>query len=383
VNYKVGEPFNPHRAFLGIFIPLGLLSYRGISDSAKLLYGRLCMFAGKDGLCIPSIETLSVAFGCHPNVISRWMGELVEQGFIRRLRHGPGKNASCEFLWHLALATCLRGDTDSSKMVNQPSGLERESQGLDSTEVVNQEAPLIHQEWCTDPPKVRNLDSPKVVDAYVDAYKEEEIHVQETHRRDSSSSAEPGPENVAADSTTTIAPLLEKSQNSTWTPELEQRAGVWLQQYLNVPPVRVWGVRTMSYFGKSWIVLRARMTSHSPRGISLVGVSHASGATVGSSLTPGAFPERQAQRRYGRQSDRWNAHYVRKRLEGMDDAFHNLEFEFACADSDRREETLAGLDAELSFPTAANPSQPASSRSPRPITQADVRNELVNGRHVA
>jgi len=68
---KIGEPFNPHLAFLGVFVPLGLLPFPGLSVHAKLLYGRLMMYAGRDGLCNPALETLSKQFNVSIDTISR------------------------------------------------------------------------------------------------------------------------------------------------------------------------------------------------------------------------------------------------------------------------------------------------------------------------
>ena len=57
---KYGEPFNPFGIFNGLFIP-NSIAMSDISDSAKLLLGRLNQFAGPDGQAFPSRNTLATA----------------------------------------------------------------------------------------------------------------------------------------------------------------------------------------------------------------------------------------------------------------------------------------------------------------------------------
>ena len=42
----VGQAFNPYKFFTGIFIPEQICRYKGLSTGAKLIYGRLCRYAG-------------------------------------------------------------------------------------------------------------------------------------------------------------------------------------------------------------------------------------------------------------------------------------------------------------------------------------------------
>ena len=48
VARKPGEPFNPVGLFHGIFIPEAICKYRGLPLGAKMVYGRLCRYAGRD-----------------------------------------------------------------------------------------------------------------------------------------------------------------------------------------------------------------------------------------------------------------------------------------------------------------------------------------------
>ena len=60
---KIGVPFNPYRVFQGAFAPFWLLEHRGLGAGAKLCYIRLLGFAGRDGRCYPSVETLGNSLG--------------------------------------------------------------------------------------------------------------------------------------------------------------------------------------------------------------------------------------------------------------------------------------------------------------------------------
>src|SRR5438105_2445720 len=43
---KIGERFNPQKRFCGSYVPEAIYKYRGLSPGAKLIYGRLCRYAG-------------------------------------------------------------------------------------------------------------------------------------------------------------------------------------------------------------------------------------------------------------------------------------------------------------------------------------------------
>ncbi|MGA2592350.1 MAG: helix-turn-helix domain-containing protein [Bryobacteraceae bacterium] len=58
-SFQLGEPFNPYGLFHGVFIPEAVCKYHGLSPGAKLIYGRLCRYAGKDGYVYPAVGTLA------------------------------------------------------------------------------------------------------------------------------------------------------------------------------------------------------------------------------------------------------------------------------------------------------------------------------------
>jgi hypothetical protein len=53
-SVNVGERFNPYQRFPGIFIPEPICMFRGLSPGAKLVYGRLCRYAGENGEVYPA-----------------------------------------------------------------------------------------------------------------------------------------------------------------------------------------------------------------------------------------------------------------------------------------------------------------------------------------
>ena len=69
--FQIGQPFNPWKRFNGVFIPLGLLTHPGLSDRAKLFYGRLCLYAGKDGACFAGRKTMATDMGVSVATITR------------------------------------------------------------------------------------------------------------------------------------------------------------------------------------------------------------------------------------------------------------------------------------------------------------------------
>lgn len=134
--------FNPY-GLHAIRIPLGMVSYPGLSAGAKLLYGRLSLYRGRqpDGFCRPSLETLALAMGASVDSVDRWLGELVREGFIERKRRGRAV-AECLFLPHPVLV-------DSATLRNQDSpdsaGTPNREQGPDSADL---------------PPQFRNGEAP-------------------------------------------------------------------------------------------------------------------------------------------------------------------------------------------------------------------------------
>ena len=106
---NIGERFNPHKRFRGIFVPEAICKYRGISPGAKLVYGRLCRYSGQDGKVYPAISTLADEVGISETQAREYVQELERGKFIevdRENKHyrknGTGGTNTYLFLWHAA-----------------------------------------------------------------------------------------------------------------------------------------------------------------------------------------------------------------------------------------------------------------------------------------
>jgi DNA-binding transcriptional regulator YhcF (GntR family) len=76
-----------------------------LTPGAKLLWARLAQFAGKDGKCYPSYQTLADEIGYSVKNIPNLLKELEENQFIEII-HPEGEDRllhrhnQYEFLWH-------------------------------------------------------------------------------------------------------------------------------------------------------------------------------------------------------------------------------------------------------------------------------------------
>src|ERR1017187_10208887 len=96
-----GQKFIPHRQFRsGVFLPDAVLANRRLSGGAKLLWARLARYAGVNGVCFPSCQTLGTDLGCSARQIQRYVAELVDAGFITAKQRGFNKSNTYTFIWH-------------------------------------------------------------------------------------------------------------------------------------------------------------------------------------------------------------------------------------------------------------------------------------------
>jgi biotin operon repressor len=100
---KPGDLFNPRRRFVGSFLPAWLARREEVSPGPKLLYARLCQYAGEDGEAYPSEPTLARELGVAERTVRRWVKELEEWGLVQ-LHGEPGKSYRYRFLWHTWIA---------------------------------------------------------------------------------------------------------------------------------------------------------------------------------------------------------------------------------------------------------------------------------------
>src|SRR6476660_6574564 len=112
---KIGERFNPHKRFPGIFMPEPVCQYRGLSPGAKVVYGRLCRYAGKDGNVYPATSTLAEEVGICERQAREYIQELERGKFIevdREKKHfrrdGSGGTNTYFFLWHVVFLMIRR-----------------------------------------------------------------------------------------------------------------------------------------------------------------------------------------------------------------------------------------------------------------------------------
>ncbi len=98
---------NPYKTQLGSFLPNGILELLTIGSTAKLLYGRLCQYAGEKGYCWPAISTLAVAIGCSKTTVKKAIKELLDANLIevehRFSEDGDATSNLYFFLDHAAL----------------------------------------------------------------------------------------------------------------------------------------------------------------------------------------------------------------------------------------------------------------------------------------
>ena len=100
-DFIIGQAFSPYKLFTGIFIPEGVCKCPDLSAGAKIVYGRLCRFAGEDGKAYPAVPTVGRELGISGKQARRYVRELEEKNFIRADRE-PGRTSHYVFLWHAA-----------------------------------------------------------------------------------------------------------------------------------------------------------------------------------------------------------------------------------------------------------------------------------------
>jgi Helix-turn-helix domain len=102
-HLRPGEAFNPYRMFTGLFIPEGLARSSSISAGAKIAWGRLARYAGEDGLCFPTVNTLGREIGVGERQAQKYLAELEKACLIRRVERFANRAQTSngfEFLWH-------------------------------------------------------------------------------------------------------------------------------------------------------------------------------------------------------------------------------------------------------------------------------------------
>ena len=91
---------NPWRMFIGAFIPNWLLDRREVSLGAKLVYARLCQYAGRNGQAWPRQDLLAQEIGLKRRQVIRYLKELREHRLIEVTQIGLGRTNVYRFLAH-------------------------------------------------------------------------------------------------------------------------------------------------------------------------------------------------------------------------------------------------------------------------------------------
>jgi hypothetical protein len=118
VPSKFGELFNPYRLFTGLFVPTGVAECRNLHQGAKLAYGALLRFAGRDGICFPSMQALGATLGVSSRQARSYVAALERAQLVRRMkRYDEGGQTSngFEFLWHDLLSASLKKPSEAPR----------------------------------------------------------------------------------------------------------------------------------------------------------------------------------------------------------------------------------------------------------------------------
>ena len=99
-----GDLYNPWRIFVGCIVPNVITRRTDLSPTAKLIFGKLCQFAGENGQAYPSYGTLAKEVGVERRQAMRGVKELVDFGLIRpegRVKENGAYTSNIYvFLWH-------------------------------------------------------------------------------------------------------------------------------------------------------------------------------------------------------------------------------------------------------------------------------------------
>ena len=78
----------------GSFVPNWLMRRPEVAPSAKLVYGRLCQYAGRDGIAYPALDTLAAEVGVTRRHVCRIINDLETLGLIQRKQQTRDNGAS-------------------------------------------------------------------------------------------------------------------------------------------------------------------------------------------------------------------------------------------------------------------------------------------------
>jgi hypothetical protein len=140
---RVGETFNPFRAFNGVFVPDPVLRTRELRAGAKLAYGVLTRYAGRSGSCWPAQSSIAERMAVTPRQVRDYLDDLTRAGFIRHQKGGRGRSNRYHFLWHPSFEEAVRTgapvglDRNNSSTVdrNSSSAVDRNTSSSDQSQL--------------------------------------------------------------------------------------------------------------------------------------------------------------------------------------------------------------------------------------------------------
>ena len=110
-----GDAYNPWRMFNGCFIPNAVLRCPELSARAKLVFGRLCQYAGENGEAFPSYRSLAREVGVERRCAMKAVRELEEFRLIKSVSRWRNDGAPASnvyiFLWHEIFQQAVAGPT--------------------------------------------------------------------------------------------------------------------------------------------------------------------------------------------------------------------------------------------------------------------------------
>ena len=116
------EYINPHKLFVGSFIPNWLMGREEISPGVKLCYARLMQYADKDtGVAWPRRDTLAKELGVCTSQVDRYLAELKQAGLVEIRRQGQKKTNLYRFIRHEWMEFCESADTQSLESADMQS----------------------------------------------------------------------------------------------------------------------------------------------------------------------------------------------------------------------------------------------------------------------
>jgi hypothetical protein len=117
------KTINPYKMFIGAFVPNWLMERTEISPGAKLAYGRLCQYAGKNGRAFPCQDTFATALGISDRQLRRYLAELEEHSLVSVLCRGLNRPNEYSFLDHQWIS-----DDQSVDSVSDPAWTDMSTQ---------------------------------------------------------------------------------------------------------------------------------------------------------------------------------------------------------------------------------------------------------------